>query len=84
MKQKIVDEDGRLVARFRPCPLDADSDAVALVEAMRQVRNNLFHGGKEESEEDPYVEDDDWVYAATQVAVALQHALESGSLDRSV
>jgi len=46
MKQKIVEENGRLVARFRPCPLDADSEAVALVQAMQQVRNNLFHGGE--------------------------------------
>ena len=37
MKQKIVEEDGRLVARFMPSPLDADSDAVALVQAMQQV-----------------------------------------------
>lgn len=81
MKQRIVEENGRLVARFRPSPLDEDSDAVALVQSMQQVRNNLFHGGKEDSEEDPYAEDDDWVYAATQVALALQRALVSGSLD---
>lgn len=81
MKQKIVEEEGRLVARFRPCPLDADSDAVALVQAMQQVRTNLFHGGKEDSEEDPYAEDDDWVCAATQVALALQRALANGWLD---
>lgn len=30
MKQQIVEEDQRLVARFKPCPLDSDSDAVAL------------------------------------------------------
>ena len=81
MKLKIVEEEGHLVARFRPCPLNADSDAVALVQAMQQVRNNLFHGGKEDSEEDPYAEDDDWVYAATQVAFALQRALANGWLD---
>lgn len=81
MKQRIVEENGRLVARFRPSPLDEDSDAVALVQSMQQVRNNLFHGWKEDSEEDPYAEDDDWVYAATQVALALQRALVSGSLD---
>ncbi|EMR0601045.1 hypothetical protein D7Y46_04050 [Stenotrophomonas maltophilia] len=81
MKQMIIEENGNLVARFCPCPLDAESDAVALVEAMRQVRNNLFHGGKEDSEVDPYEEDNDWVYAATQVAIALQHALSNGRLD---
>lgn len=70
-----------LVARFMPCPLDAESDAVALVEAMRQVRNNLFHGGKEDYEDDPYAEDDDWVHAATQVALALQRSLNAGLLD---
>ncbi len=83
MKQKIVEEEGRLVARFMPSPLDADSDAVALVQAMQQVRNNLFHGGKEDSEEDPYAEDDDWVCAATQVALALQRALVNGSLNNN-
>ena len=81
MKQRIVIENGRPVARFRPRRLDADSDAVALVQAMRQVRNNLFHGGKEDCEEDPYAEDDDWVYAATQVALALLRTLESGALN---
>lgn len=81
MKQRIVDDGGRLVARFMPCPLDAESNAVALVEAMRQVRNNLFHGGKEDSEEDLYAEDDDWEYAATQVALALQRALATGLLN---
>ncbi|WP_244667828.1 hypothetical protein, partial [Xanthomonas sp. D-99] len=81
MKQKILDDEGRLVARFMPCPLDAESDAVALVEAMRQVRNNLFHGGKEDYEDDPYAEDDDWVHAATQVALALQRSLDAGLLD---
>lgn len=80
MKQRIVIEDGRPVARFRPRVLDT-SDAVALVQAMRQVRNNLFHGGKEDCEEDPYTEDDDWVYAATQVALALLRTLESGALN---
>lgn len=81
MKQRIVTENGRPVARFRPRRLDPDSDAVALVQAMRQVRNNLFHGGKEDCEDDPYAEDDDWVYAATQVALALQSALDSGALN---
>ncbi len=81
MKQRIVIENGRPVARFRPRRLDADSDAVALVQAMRQVRNNLFHGGKEDCEEDPYAENDDWVYAATQVALALLRTLETGALN---
>jgi hypothetical protein len=81
MKQRIVTENGRPVARFRPRRLNPDSDAFALVQAMRQVRNNLFHGGKEDCEEDPYAEDEDWVYAATQVALALQSALESGALN---
>ncbi|WP_340650057.1 hypothetical protein [Pseudoxanthomonas winnipegensis] len=81
MRQQVVNEDGRNVARFMPCPLDPDSEAVALVGAMRQVRNNLFHGGKEDCEDDPYAADDDWVYAATQVALALQRSLATGSLD---
>lgn len=81
MKQQVVEEDHNLVARFKPCPLDSNSDAVALAQAMRRVRNNLFHGGKQDSEDDPYEEDNDWVYAATQVATALQRALANGSLD---
>lgn len=81
MKQQIVQEGDRLVARYRPRRLDPASDAVAVVQAMRQVRNNLFHGGKQDAEEDPYEEDDDWVNAATQVALALQRALAAGLLD---
>ncbi|WP_241236837.1 hypothetical protein [Xanthomonas arboricola] len=76
-----MEEDQRLVARFKPYPLDSDSDAVALAQAMRRVRNNLFHGGKQDSEEDPYEEDNDWVYAATQVAMAPQRALANGLLN---
>ncbi|MEA9705250.1 hypothetical protein [Xanthomonas campestris] len=82
MKQQLVDEHGREVARFMPCPLDPHSDAVALVEALRQVRNNLLHGGKEDCEDDRYAEDNDWVYAATQVALAFQRSLAAGSLVR--
>ncbi|WP_080960614.1 hypothetical protein [Xanthomonas arboricola] len=71
MKQKIaMREDGSPYAKFSEHQLP-QNDAEALVVAMRRVRNNLFHGGKEDSEEDPYAEDDAWVLDATAVAKAL-------------
>ncbi|WP_369975473.1 hypothetical protein [Xanthomonas bundabergensis] len=79
MRQQVVEENGRQVARFRPNPLD-DNDAVALVQAMRQVRNNLFHGGKEDTEDDPYAEDDYWAEAATAVALVLLRLAEGPEL----
>lgn len=57
------------------------NDAAALVVAMRRVRNNLFHGGKEDPLEESYPgEDDDWAVAATAVAQVLLNLLERNQL----
>lgn len=54
-------------AVFKPWPLPA-TEAPALLEAVQRVRNNLFHGGKEDPDEGPYREDDqEWVEAAIVV-----------------
>jgi hypothetical protein len=48
------------------------SDATALIKAARRVRNNLFHGGKEEPGDQPFDGDDDeWGRAALDVAEIL-------------
>lgn len=82
LKQKVVLADGGQVVRFRLCPLD-DGDAVALLQAMQRVRNNLFHGGKEDAEDDPYAEDDEWAEATTAVAVVLIGLAQGHALDPS-
>lgn len=81
--QKVVIEDGRRKARFRYRNLDQDnlprSDARALVEAARRVRNNLFHGGKEDPGEQPFDGDDDqWGQAALDVAQRLLELVDRG------
>lgn len=55
----------------------AATDAVALIEAARRVRNNLFHGGKEE----PHLDDDDeWAAAALDVTERLLRLIASNQL----
>ncbi|MGH8465662.1 MAG: hypothetical protein ACRER5_16085 [Pseudomonas sp.] len=62
---------GRNITRFEELNLDV-SDALALVEATRRVRNNLFHGGKADPLEEPYPGDDEeWALAAGEVAALL-------------
>lgn len=63
--------NGGHAAEFAVLPLD-DCDTKALVEAMTRVRNNLFHGGKENPLEERYPGDDEeWAIAAHEVARAL-------------
>lgn len=74
--QVVVEVDGLRRARFRERPLDPPdhdpSDAIALVDAARRLRNNLFHGGKEEPGDQPFEGDDDeWGRAALDVAQVL-------------
>ncbi len=46
----------------------SEGDAAALLEATKRVRNNLFHGGKEDPREQPYDGDDqEWLDAALDV-----------------
>lgn len=84
-KVQVVEvEDDRRQARFRERNLDLrdrpPSDARALVEAARRVRNNLFHGGKEERGEQPFDGDDDqWAEAALDVAQRLLELVDSGA-----
>lgn len=66
-KQLVVMGAHGKAALFKPWQLPA-GEAPALLEAVQRVRNNLFHGGKEDPDEGPYREDDqEWVEAAIVV-----------------
>lgn len=55
--------------------------AEALVVAMRRVRNNLFHGGKEDPLEEPRPRDDqEWAMAACEVARLLLDLVRTGRI----
>ncbi|MBB3277354.1 hypothetical protein [Pseudoxanthomonas sp. OG2] len=74
--QEVVMVGALPKAEFRRRALDIQgqppSDAIALVEAARRVRNNLFHGGKDDPNEQPFDDDDDeWALAAIDVAERL-------------
>lgn len=74
--QEVEVARGLRKAVFRLRDLDIrgqiPSDAIALVRAAQRVRNNLFHGGKEEPGEQPFDGDDDqWGQAALDVATVL-------------
>lgn len=74
------DHAGRPKAKYHPVNLPQNS-AEALVVAMRRVRNNLFHGGKEDPLEETYVgEDNDWATAATAVAKVLLDLIDRDQL----
>lgn len=82
--QVVVNAGGRRKATFEPRPLqppnEARSDARALVEAAKRVRNNLFHGGKEDPGEQPFDGDDDeWGDAALDVARTLLTLVDRGA-----
>lgn len=71
-----VAADGSLTANYEDSNLP-HNDAEALVVAMRRVRNNLFHGGKEDPLQEPHQGDDEeWVIAAEEVAALLLELLE--------
>lgn len=48
----------------------------------KRVRNNLFHGGKEDSGEQPFDGDDEWVQAALRFFAARRPAARIGHLQR--
>src|SRR5690606_27295867 len=71
MVQFVDMEAGERRAIFRPVLLP-ENDAAALVVATRRVRNNLFHGGKQDPLEEQYIGDDqEWTAAACEVAKQL-------------
>lgn len=75
-----VAADGTWGANYADSPLP-NNEAEALVVAMRRVRNNLFHGGKEDPLEEPYPGDDEeWAVAAGEVAGVLLDLLDRGVL----
>lgn len=75
-----VNGDGSWRADFEDSPLPAN-DAEALVVAMRRVRNNLFHGGKEDPLEETHPNDDnEWAIAATEIAELLLDLLDRQKL----
>ena len=82
--QVVVEAGGRWKAIFEPRslqpPSEVQSDARALVEASKRVRNNLFHGGKEDPGEQPFDGDDDeWGRAALDVTQALLDLVDQGA-----
>lgn len=82
--QVVVNAGGRREATFEPRPLqppnEVQSDARALVEATKRVRNNLFHGGKEDPGEQPFDGDDDeWGRAALDVTRTLLALVDQGA-----
>lgn len=57
------------------------SDPRALMQAARRVRNNLFHGGKEDPLEEAFPGDDNqWITAATDVAKGVLDLVVHGRL----
>lgn len=71
-----VAADGTWSANYEGSPLPRN-DAEALVVAMRRVRNNLFHGGKQDPLQEPYQGDDEeWTVAAREVAGLLLDLLD--------
>ena len=68
MVQVVTVHGGHNITAFRAKALSA-SDPRALMQAARRVRNNLFHGGKEDPLEEAFPGDDNQsTTAATDVA----------------
>ena len=67
-KKQLVELDAHgKKAVFARWPLPP-GEAQALLEAAQRVRNNLFHGGKEDPDEEPHPGDDqEWAEAAIVV-----------------
>lgn len=71
----VLEADGTWSPKYQVSDLPPN-DALALVHAMRRVRNNLFHGGKEDPLDDPDNEDESWAVAATEIAQRLLTLLD--------
>ncbi|HTH11083.1 MAG TPA: hypothetical protein VMA55_16055 [Acidovorax sp.] len=76
MVQEVDVVGGQNAAVFKRLALQA-SDAGALVEAARRVRNNLFHGGKEQPD---VGDDEEWARAASEIADLLLDLLDRREL----
>lgn len=77
--QIAVSVAGRRRAIFVARNLDPD-EGLALVEAAKRVRNNLFHGGKEDPREQPFDGDDDqWAEAALEITTRLVELVDAGA-----
>ncbi|OBU57325.1 hypothetical protein A9K70_10565 [Stenotrophomonas maltophilia] len=80
MVQMVIVHGGHNIASFRAEALSA-SDPRALMQAARRVRNNLFHGGKEDPLEEAFPGDDnEWISAATDVARGVLDLVVNGRL----
>lgn len=78
--QKFEVVAGKNRAVFEPKNLPANN-AEALVVATRRVRNNLFHGGKEDPLEERYPGDDqEWAVAACEVVERLLDLVRIGRI----
>lgn len=78
--QEVKVEHDKWCVDYQPRALP-QNDAQALVAAMRRVRNNLFHGGKEDPLEEPYEGDDEeWAISAQEVAELLLDLLDNHQL----
>lgn len=77
-KLEVVAGANRVVFELKNLPLN---NAEALVVATRRVRNNLFHGGKEDPLEERYPGDDqEWAVAACEVAERLLDLVRTGRI----
>jgi len=79
-EEKVNRVPGESLVRWKTRKL-RPNDAPGLIDAMRRVRNNLFHGGKQVPEERARTgTNDDWAKAAADVARRLLEAVEAGDL----
>lgn len=81
---EVVDESvAPSFVRFRPRPLDPknNNEGACLVEAARRVRNNLFHGGKQEPDaQEERGNNEAWAEAALEITRLLLGLLHDGTL----
>lgn len=79
-KEKANDVPGESLVTWATLPLKPN-DAPGLIDAMRRVRNNLFHGGKQVPDEQRRAgTNEEWARAACDVARSLLDAVSAGHL----
>lgn len=82
-RQEVEGSGATKRAVFNDHPLPVNESA-ALVEAAYRVRNNLFHGGKEECWTDNPDDDESFVKAAHEIAKVLLEALQTHELPNAI